>query len=101
MEAKVTWNGRMSFSGLADSGFEVPLDSHAAVGGDENGLRPMELFAIGLAGCTAMDVISILKKMRQPVTAFEVRTHIERARGAPESFHCRSARIPGDRRGRG
>jgi putative redox protein len=46
----------------------------------------MELFAIGLAGCTAMDVISILAKKRQVVTSFEVKTHIERSPEHPKVF---------------
>ncbi len=47
---------------------------------------PMELIAIGLAGCTAMDVISILKKKRQHVTDFEVRVHAQRAEEHPKVF---------------
>lgn len=86
MEAKVTWHGRLTFTGSADSGFEVPLGSDPAVGGDNDGLRPMEMLAIGLAGCTAMDVISILLKKRQEVTQFEVQVHAERATEHPKVF---------------
>jgi putative redox protein len=86
MEAKVTWHGRLTFTGSADSGFEVPLGSDPAVGGDNDGVRPMEMLAIGLAGCTAMDVISILSKKRQDVTQFEVRVHAERAAEHPKVF---------------
>ncbi len=86
MDAKVTWKQRLTFSGTADSGFEVPLGAEAGVGGDEDGFRPMELIATGLAGCTAMDVISILQKKRQEITAFEVRVHAERASEHPKVF---------------
>jgi putative redox protein len=86
MQAKVTWKSRMSFTGEADSGFSVNLGTDPAVGGDNDGLRPMELIAIGLAGCTAMDVISILKKKRQEVTAFEVNVHAQRAAEHPKVF---------------
>lgn len=86
MNAKVTWKGRMSFSGEADSGFSVRLGTDPAVGGDNDGLRPMELIAIGLAGCTGMDVISILQKKRQDVTDFEVKVHAERASEHPKVF---------------
>jgi putative redox protein len=86
MEAKVNWKGRMTFNGTADSGFNLPLGSHPSVGGDNDGFRPMELFAIGLAGCTAMDVISILRKKRQDVTDFEVQVHAERAQAHPKVF---------------
>lgn len=86
MDAKVTWKHRMHFDGAADSGFQLPLDSKQSVGGDGDGFRPMELLATGLAGCTAMDVISILVKKRQAITGFEVRAHIERAEDHPKVF---------------
>jgi putative redox protein len=86
MTAKVTWNGRMSFTGKADSGFTVPLGADPSVGGDNDGFRPMELMALSLAGCTAMDVISILQKKRQEVTGFEVRVETERATEHPKVF---------------
>jgi putative redox protein len=86
VDAKVTWGGRLTFTGTADSGFLVPLGSKASVGGDEDGFRPMELLAEGLAGCTAMDVISILTKKRQDVAAFEVKVHIERTEEHPHVF---------------
>jgi putative redox protein len=74
----------MSFTGSADTGFHVPLGAEASVGGDEDGFRPMELLLTGLAGCTAMDVISILQKKRQDVTAFTVQAHAERAEEHPK-----------------
>ena len=86
MDANVKWHGRMSFDGSANSGFSVPLGSSPNVGGDDDGFRPMELFAIALAGCTAMDVISILGKKRQEVTDFEVKVHANRAQDHPKVF---------------
>jgi putative redox protein len=86
MEAKVTWKGRMSFDGTADTGFSVPLGANPSVGGDNDGFRPLELMAISLAGCTAMDVVSILRKKRQEITGFEVQTHIEQAQDHPHVF---------------
>jgi len=86
MDAKVTWKGRMSFEASAASGFTLPLGTDPAVGGDNDGFRPMELLAIGLAGCTAMDVVSILQKKRQNVTGFEVRIDTERAQEHPKVF---------------
>ena len=86
MEAKVTWDGRMTFTGTADSGFEIQLGTDQSSGGDNDGLRPMELIAIGLAGCTAMDVISILQKKKQVVTDFEVRVTADRAPDFPKVF---------------
>ena len=86
MNAKVDWKGRMSFTGSADSGFEVPLGSYPEVGGDNDGFRPMELMAVSLAGCTAMDVISILKKKRQEISDFQVKVETERADQHPKVF---------------
>jgi len=76
----------MTFTGTADSGFDVPLGTDPKVGGDNDGFRPLELMAIGLAGCTAMDVISILKKKRQIVTGYEVNVNSERAEAHPKVF---------------
>jgi len=86
MDAKAIWQGKMAFTGSADTGFEIPLDAADAVGGENGGSRPMELIAIGLAGCTAMDVISILKKKRQDITDFDVQVHAERADSHPKVF---------------
>ncbi len=86
MEAIVVWKGRMSFDGSAASGFTVPLGTSAAAGGDGDGFSPMELLLVGLAGCTAMDVVSILEKKRQAVTNLEVRVQAERAQDHPRVF---------------
>jgi putative redox protein len=86
MDAKVTWQGKMTFTGTSDTGFTVPLGTEPALGGDNDGFRPLELFAVGLAGCTGMDVISILHKKRLNITNFEVRVHAERAETHPKVF---------------
>jgi putative redox protein len=86
MDATVTWKGRMSFSGTADTGFILPLGTNSDVGGDNDGFRPLELFAISLAGCSGMDVISILKKKKQDVTGYEVRVHAEQREERPHVF---------------
>lgn len=76
----------MSFDGSSDSGFTVPLGTTPEVGGDDDGFRPLELLAVGLAGCTAMDVVSILSKKRQELTNFEVRVHADRQDEHPKVF---------------
>ena len=86
MDAKVNWKGRMTFNATADSGFNVVLGTDPGVGGDNDGFRPMEMIAVGLAGCTAMDVISILQKKRQDVTAFETQVHADRAAEHPKVY---------------
>ncbi|MBE3118494.1 MAG: OsmC family protein [Candidatus Atribacteria bacterium] len=86
MNATVTWRQGLSFTGKADTGFEVPLGADPEVGGANDGFRPLELMAVSLAGCTAMDVISILTKKKQDVTAFEVKVHAEQAEEFPKVF---------------
>ncbi len=86
MEAKVTWQENMVFTGEAESGFTIQLDAKKEVGGEGRGFVPMELMALSLAGCTAMDVISILRKKRQDVTNFEVRVDAPRAETHPKVF---------------
>lgn len=86
MNAKVTWDHGMTFEGTADTGFTVPLGTVPAVGGENDGFQPMELMAVSLAGCTAMDVISIMRKKRQEITAYEVSVHTERADKHPKVF---------------
>lgn len=84
MDARVSWKDGLSFTATADSGFEIDLGANADVGGAEDGFRPIELMAVSLGGCTAMDVISILQKKRQDVTAFEVKVHAQRAEEHPK-----------------
>jgi putative redox protein len=86
MDAKVTWKKGLSFTGTSNSNFEVPLGADPDIGGENDGFRPLELMAISLAGCTAMDVVSILKKKQQDLTAFEVQVHADRAGEHPKVF---------------
>ena len=86
MEARATYCGGMRFVGEADSGHAVVMDTTAASGGVDSAARPSELLLIGLAGCTAMDVISILRKKRQPVTGLEVVVRSEQAPDHPKRF---------------
>jgi putative redox protein len=86
MEAKATWQGDMAFLGTADTGFEVRMDAGEASGGHNSGFRPTELLAMGTAGCTGMDVISILRKKRAEVSALEVRVHVDQAETYPRVF---------------
>ena len=82
MTVKVKWEGRgLEFDGTASRDEHVSLAS----GMDEgvSGFRPMELMGVGLAGCTAMDVLSILKKKRQDVVDFEVLVHTRSAQEHP------------------
>jgi putative redox protein len=86
MNATVAWRQGLSFTGKADSGFEVPLGTDPVLGGADDGFRPLELMAVSLAGCTAMDVISILTKKKQDVTGFEVKVNATQADEFPKVF---------------
>jgi len=86
MKATVNWQNNMVFIGRPASGFPVQMDADSSFGGMESGIRPMEMIALGLAGCTAMDVISILRKKRQDVTEFEVRVDAPRSADHPKVF---------------
>ena len=83
MQAKVTWQKELQFIGVADSGFPVKMDSHS---GPETGVSPVEMVAIALAGCTAMDVISILEKKQIKITSFEIKVDAARAAEHPKRF---------------
>lgn len=86
MKATVTWKDNMTFAGMPDSGFPVQMDADESFGGTQQGVQPMEMVALGLAGCTAMDVLSILRKKRQQVTHFEVRVDAPRSPEHPKVF---------------
>lgn len=84
--AKVTLTEGMKFKVDTGSGHELTVDAREEVGGTDGGPRPMELLAAGLAGCTAMDVISILRKMQQPVQGLQVRVVTKDAEAHPRRF---------------
>ena len=69
---KAKWNGSRRFVAWDEAGHGIVMDAKAEYGGDGSGVRPVELVLYGLAGCTAMDVISILEKKRQVVTGLDI-----------------------------
>ncbi len=72
--------------GESASGHTVVMDGPPESGGRDLGIRPMEMILIGLGGCTAFDVVYILKKARQPVTDCVVEVTAERAAKVPKVF---------------
>ena len=86
MDVTLAWKGGLAFEGVSDSGFMQILDADESVGGNNSSARPMEYIAMGLAGCTGMDVISILQKKRQLVVGFQVKAHLKREREHPKVF---------------
>jgi putative redox protein len=86
MNATVHWHQKLTFTGTADTGFDVPMGAPPNVGGDSDGFKPIELMLVSLGGCTAMDVISILQKKRQDVHEFDVKVVADRAEDHPRVF---------------
>ncbi len=86
MKARVKWVEQVTFLGEAGSGHAVVMDGPPESGGRNLGVRPMEMLLLGMGGCTAFDVIHILKKARQPVTDCVVELSAERADTEPKVF---------------
>lgn len=86
MKATVTLEENVHFTGIADSGHVVHMDGPPEFGGENRGTRPMEMMLLGLGGCTSFDVVDILRKGRQDVTACEAEIQAERADSEPKVF---------------
>lgn len=86
MKARIQWAGEALFIGDSGSGHAVVMDGPPENGGRNLGIRPMEMVLIGLGGCSNFDVVSILKKARQPVDSCEVYLDAERAPDEPKVF---------------
>jgi putative redox protein len=86
MKARVQWAGEALFLGESGSGHAVVMDGPPEAGGRNLGIRPMEMLLIGLGGCSNFDVVSILRKGRQPVESCEVFLDAERAGEEPKVF---------------
>ena len=86
MKARVQWAGEALFLGESGSGHAVVMDGPPDAGGRNLGVRPMEMLLIGLGGCSNFDVVSILRKGRQPVESCEVFLDAERAGEEPKVF---------------
>lgn len=86
MQAKVKWVQDMKFIGESGTGHEVHMDGPETAGGENTGMRPMELLLLGLGGCTSFDVIQILRKARQDVHDCVVSIDSERSDEIPKVF---------------
>lgn len=86
MELTIKWNDKMAFSGTTPSGHEIKMDAAAEIGGENTGARPTELLLNAVAGCTGIDMISILQKMRLDPKSFHMDVKGERADDHPKRF---------------
>lgn len=87
MKATVTWKGNMLFTGRGPSGHTVNMDAPPSAGGQDSSARPMEILLLALGGCTAMDVISILKKKRKTVTFLEIYLDADQDQDYPKKLN--------------
>jgi len=81
---ELEWKDGMEFEGMTPSNHKIVLDASEVEGGKNFGPRPMELFIVGLMGCTAMDVVSILNKMRKKIESFRIEVEAEKATEHPK-----------------
>ena len=86
MKARVKWVEQASFLGETESNHAVLMDGPPTAGGRNLGPRPMEMLLLGAGGCTAFDVVSILKKSRQTISDCYVELDAERAETDPKVF---------------
>ena len=86
MQVCVRWIEGVAFEGESASGHRVRLDGASEYGGQNSGMRPMEMLLIAMGGCTAFDVVNILRKARQPVQGCWAEIDAIRADTIPKVF---------------
>lgn len=86
MRIETRWTSPRRFTGTAESGATLVMDSRSDQGGEGAGPTPMEAVLMALAGCTGMDVLDILKKMRAPLDTFAIAVDAQRAHDHPRVF---------------
>lgn len=86
MHVTANWQGKRAFIATGPSGHAVPLDASPDVGGEGNGVRPMELILMGLIGCTGIDISLILERMRQPLESLHIDADGTRREEYPQKF---------------
>ena len=86
MNISVNWVDGMLMVGKSHSGHSITMDGPPEIGGENLGVRPMEMLLLGVAGCTMIDVVSTLKKMRQDLKHCETKVNAERANDHPKVF---------------
>lgn len=86
MKARIKWVEGVSFVGESETGHAVVLDGAPENGGRNIGMRPMEMLLIGMGACTSFDVVTILKKARQPIVDCVAEIQAERADEIPKVF---------------
>jgi putative redox protein len=91
MKSTVTWNSGLAFT-ARQGNHSIPLDASVDSGGQDSGASPKALLLSGLGGCTGIDVVSILQKMRVAFTGLEIQVSADLTEEHPKvykSFHLR------------
>jgi len=86
MNTSIKWDGKLAFSGITPSGHELKMDTAESLGGENSAPTPVELLLNAVAGCTAIDIVLILEKMRLTLTSFEIEVSGDRAEEHPKRF---------------
>ena len=86
MNLSVNWVDGMLMVGKSHSGHSITMDGPIEIGGENLGVRPMEMLLLGVAGCTMIDVVTTLKKMRQDLSHCETKINAQRANEHPKVF---------------
>jgi len=86
MRVRVKWVEDVCFMGESETGHAVVMDGAPEAGGRNIGMRPMEMLLTGMGGCSSFDVVTILKKARQPITDCVAEITAERAEEVPKVF---------------
>ena len=86
MNISVNWVDGLLMVGKSDSGHTITMDGPPESGGEYLGVRPMEMLLLGVAGCTMIDIVTTLKKMRQDLSHLETKINAERATDHPKVF---------------
>lgn len=86
MKANVSWQGKVQFEAEVTSGHKITMDGIKAIGGQDKGASPVELLLSSVGGCSGIDVVMILEKMRQNLTSLNVEVTGQRNDDYPKRF---------------
>ena len=86
MNISVKWIDGMLMVGKSDSGHAIVMDGPPEIGGENLGVRPMEMLLLGMAGCTMIDVVSTLEKMRENLSDCQSKVSADRSEEYPKVF---------------
>ena len=86
MKAKISWQDKVHFKSLVGSGHTVVMDGSPDIGGENKGARPTELLLSGVGGCSGIDLVTILEKMRQKISTLDIEVTGIRNDDTPKRF---------------